>query len=141
PSRLVVPVRLPAVTALEATAHGAEIRRGRDVLATISRPVAVAADGRRVEVELALTDSALELRVSHRAEDVAYPIIVDPVVNANLQAGGSDHEWAFEGTDNPWQGWTDSGGLTIYLQDYTTNSMGRWFAQPPGDAYVTRLDS
>jgi RHS repeat-associated protein len=59
---------------------GAAVMRDGKPVATISAPVAVDAQGQSVDVEMAAEASGVVVRASHRDADVAYPILIDPVV-------------------------------------------------------------
>ena len=134
---------------------GAEVRRGDEVLARITPPAAVDADGTSVQVVLVVEGSDLVLRVEHRNRDYRYPIAVDPVVQGDVQ---SDYEWWYFGNQNiaNWLTSVSTGGIqTIWAWDigktyagwgfgpYITNnasvqpgSFGQFFMNAWGDASI-----
>jgi RHS repeat-associated protein len=61
-------------------ATSAEVVRDGERIAAISPPRAVDSDGEPVPVEMAVSDRGLTLRVTHRAADLRYPILVDPAI-------------------------------------------------------------
>lgn len=71
---------LPEGAVLDLTeAGGAVIRRGDEVLVSVSPAHAVDAQGSPIPVSYRLAGGSLEIVTAHRALDVAYPILVDPV--------------------------------------------------------------
>lgn len=82
PEELVVDVEVPKGAFL-ARAEGsgaiAVIRDGKP-LATISAPVARDAQGQEVPVEAEVRGTQVAVSVAHRERDLAYPLLVDPVI-------------------------------------------------------------
>ncbi|WP_205696228.1 hypothetical protein [Conexibacter sp. SYSU D00693] len=77
---------------------------GRPV-ATISRPVAEDAQGRPVQASMRAADAdSIVLTVRHHGRDVAYPVLVDPVVQP-WQAGNGDGWW-YSGNSSGLERWT-----------------------------------
>jgi RHS repeat-associated protein len=66
-------------------------------LTTISRPVAVDAQGSDVSAEMKLVDGDLVVSIVHRGEDVAYPLLVDPVIEDwyGLPMHGGNGTWTW----------------------------------------------
>jgi hypothetical protein len=102
PESFVLDVGFPSGTELDAAhdpEHGgaaaAAIRRGDARVAAISAPTAVDADGHPVPPSLRIAGDQLVVRVAHRAEDVRYPIYVDPEIieNFNFQQGSDNTGW------------------------------------------------
>jgi hypothetical protein len=58
----------------------AVVAQGDKPLTTISAPTAVDAQGRDVPVAMELSGEQLVLSIAHRDRDVAYPILIDPVI-------------------------------------------------------------
>lgn len=137
-------VELPDGVAVRKSGRGAEIARGRDRLGFVNPPLAWDADNRRVAVRLSVTRDRLRLVVRHRSADVAYPVMVDPLIE-NFQHWRTDPnvDWLYWWFDTPSGfSWSREGawGRGAYLvttgTDYphTWSSYSRFAA--PGDAYV-----
>ena len=100
-------VSLPAGGRLVTVPNGAEVVRGGQMLARVALPVARDAQGSTVPVTMSVSGDQLVLDVPHRDLDVAYPLIVDPMVDIVGQGTG----W-FDMPEDPgaWQdvepGWT-----------------------------------
>lgn len=72
--------------------EGAVVRQGKDGSAVVVRdgeqltavrsPVAVDAQGTDVPVEMAVSGDRLVLSIAHRDLDIAYPVLVDPVIES-----------------------------------------------------------
>jgi RHS repeat-associated protein len=149
---------LPDGAELKATAdgHAADVVEGENRLAAIDPPLAQDADGEPVPVALSVAGNRIALHVSHRDGDVAYPVVVDPVIETFTWNGASN---------NDFNGWTYSTVLapgspshTVAISTSHTGSWGgglysvtnggylystdegidRFIA--PGDAYVYRAD-
>jgi RHS repeat-associated protein len=113
PEEIRMPFRLPSGAQLTATPHGGgfQVVRGGDVLAHIAAPSATGADGAPVALRAELRDAdSLVLTVPHRAADVAYPVLVDPVIEAIYYT--ADTPWTF--TSQP-DGAFRSSGYSSYL--------------------------
>lgn len=140
-------VDLPPGAALRKRGRGAEVVRGRDRLGVVNPPLAWDAEDRPVPVRLSITRDRLRLVVPHRNADVAYPVMVDPLIE-NFQHWRSDPnvDWLYWWFDAPSGfNWDREGawGRGAYLvtngmdgADYphTWSSYARFAA--PGDAYV-----
>lgn len=71
----------PAGARLVAHGTSARVERaGGHVLATVSTPSAIDAQGTPVPVRMSVRGSQLLLEVDHRSREVAYPVLVDPRV-------------------------------------------------------------
>ena len=148
---------LPEGAELKPTADGGAVVIDGDArIAVVAPPTAQGADGDPVPVELAVDGSRLELRVAHRQRDVAYPLVVDPVIETFTwqQASNNDFNgWAYSyapGAGSPAHasgltsahGGVYGGGLYTYTNGnymYSTDQGFNKFAAP-GDAYVYRAD-
>jgi hypothetical protein len=111
---------LPAGTQLRAVggaADGAlEVVRGGEVIATVTRPMAVDAQQRPVPVQYRVEGNDLVMTVEHRSGDFAMPIMLDPSV-------------VYGWNDNPRR--YDSTGWGVYQ----SNPASRWCSYF-GDAYA-----
>jgi YD repeat-containing protein len=87
---------------------GAEVASGERILAWIPFPVAFDAQGTQVPVTLEIEGNMIELSISHREADVAYPILLDPHVHVLEES--VNYNW-FNG--GPTQG-LDSGAWVFY---------------------------
>ena len=78
---LTLDLELPDGAIVQATEVGSAVvsKDGRRV-AVVTPPVAEDAQGRDVPVEMAVRGRQLVLSIPHRERDVAYPILVDPVI-------------------------------------------------------------
>ena len=97
-----------------------EVRRGEEVVAAITAPVGQDADARRIDLTWRLVGSRLEIEVPHRAEDFAYPLLVDPDVVETF-------EWERYGANagyGNWAGWLygGSGPFTPNAQGYNVHA-------------------
>lgn len=94
------------------------IVRDGEQLTTISRPVAMDAQGTDVPVEIAARDGDLVVSLAHRDADIAYPLLVDPVIEDwyGLSENGGDgtqtwfhqYDWALDGL---WDWYHTYGGV------------------------------
>ena len=141
---------------LSADKRAAEVVQGDKRLAAIPPPSAVDADGVAVPVSIAVSGRRLELSVAHRSRDVAYPIVVDPVIETFTWTGGTNNDfngWTYTtrlGPGSPQHtvalstshtgGW-GNGLYTVTNGGYlysTDEGIDRFIA--PGDAYIYRAD-
>jgi RHS repeat-associated protein len=83
---------------------GAVIRRDGETVATVMAPTAVDAQGQPVDVRYEAKADRLVVQVEHRGKDVAYPIMVDPIVSYALNYSSSS-DFAGWGFSTPWPGW------------------------------------
>lgn len=128
-------------------------RRGED-LAMVSPPKAWDAQQRPVAVRASIEGGDLVLRVPHRDKDVAYPVVVDPVVvdtcslyvaagtgcQVDDWEGGThvgDAGWAYQG-DGRFAPLSGAGylGSGLYIRNlaqnyYTAGEAGYWFYRAP----------
>lgn len=112
PERLPFHVAMPAGATLRATeGGGAEVvAAGGEMLAGVTAPHAVDAQGNPVPVSLAVEGDSLAIEVPHREMDVAYPIFVDPEVVEN------------------WSGFTDTSKLNYWNW--------QWSGVPSSETYI-----
>jgi hypothetical protein len=112
-------VTLPAGAELRADGEGgAKVVREGDRLNRISAPRAFDAQGAEVPVAMQIEGDSLVMTVEHHGGDVAYPILVDPEVEAvkeNWYENGNDwyhggNLWALEPGTSPWVWATNNGG-------------------------------
>jgi RHS repeat-associated protein len=143
PEALTMPVELPRGMVLRARGDGFAAEAGGRTLLTISRPRAVDAAGRPVALNTALTPEGLAITARHRGRGFTYPILVDPVVNANLRQGGDASQWQFTpGAQGEWSGGAFNGSfLYMTAYDVPEGIRGGFTARPPGDSYVYRYES
>jgi RHS repeat-associated protein len=99
PEELVLDLALPEGATVEEGEGLGPIAVTRDgkQLTTISRPVAVDAQGSDVPAEMKLVDGDLVVSIAHRGEDVAYPLLVDPVIEDwyGLPMHGGNGTWTW----------------------------------------------
>ncbi|HEX2127125.1 MAG TPA: hypothetical protein VHF45_11275, partial [Thermoleophilaceae bacterium] len=137
-------VDLPRGAKLRKRGRGAEIVRGGKSLGVVNPPLAWDADNRRVPVRMSVARNRLQLVVPHRRADLAYPLMVDPLIES-FQYWRTDPtmDWLYWEFDAPFGfDWSREGewGAGAYLLttggDYrdTSSSHARFAA--PGDAYV-----
>jgi RHS repeat-associated protein len=79
---------------LRSVGGGAQVLRGGQAAAWIPAPTAVDAQGQPVPVTMSVSGSDLQVHVSHRGRDLAYPITLDPVVQSGVNMTG----WQFQST-------------------------------------------
>jgi sugar lactone lactonase YvrE len=101
-------IDLPQGAELRPDGHGgAIVVQEGETIAAIPFPTAVDAQGTDVAVELAVQGDTIALHVPHRGADLAYPILVDPIledwVNANQSWQNGHNLQAL--TNGAWQ-WT-----------------------------------
>lgn len=99
PESFEIEYTVPQGAALRSSGDGgAIIVDGQDeILATISAPYAIDAQGTNVPMDLAVTGSSVVLQVPHRGKDFGYPIMVDPVTHIR--------DWWTNGSSAGYQGW------------------------------------
>jgi len=83
PEQIKLALELPAGAELRATPEGAAeiVDGGGKQIGLVSAPSAIDADGRPVEVSMAVEGNSLVLAVSRQEEPVSYPVLVDPVID------------------------------------------------------------
>lgn len=90
---------------------GAELVRGGDVVARIAPPIAVDAQQRLVQARLVARGLELAVEVDHRSQDLAYPILVDPIYyqsSGGPDAGHQQYPYGWAHT-TPWPGFFTGG--------------------------------
>jgi len=154
---------VPAGAQLVETSAGSfEVVDGETVIARIPAPVAFDSDGTSIPVEASADGEALTLSTEHRGQDLAYPILVDPIIDTIATAAPAVRRFS-EAVDSegnliaPYGGWyaVDDGGSLdnyaasgafgdgLYLEDpvATTPHGGVWiWIAPPGSAELTQVD-
>jgi hypothetical protein len=161
PEQLRYELDLPAGAELHATGEGgAQIMRAGETIATIPPPTAIDAQGTPVLVEMTIKGTSLSLHTSHRSEDLAYPIFVDPKIWENWYTSNWYGGAGIAALDTgAWQWETNSGGLIygstwpiyedwggshrgLFISGPSRNwppyLMGRWtYASPNTASYLT----
>lgn len=158
PELLRYEVELPPQSILRSNGNGgAEIVQDGTTLVHIPFPTAVDAQGSPVPVALSVEAESITLRVAHRDEPVAYPVLVDPVYElaeswywyggsdlGALSDGtwqwGSNAGWAYGSTSCIYACWGSGRGLFISAPNgnFAGNEFGQWTYTPPGGtSYVT----
>ena len=142
---------------------GAQVLRDGQVLASVRPPSALDAQGAEVPVSMDVQGTELALSIKHRTMDVAYPLLLDPIVDEwygslswyagyNLQ-GLSDGSWGVTSNDygrfkfetSPWYSSSFEGsnrGLFISYRGGTETQWayrhGAWVYTVPGTTtYIT----
>lgn len=105
-------LNLPAGSVIRSDELGSvEAVRDDQTLIRISAPSAVDAQGTEVPLDLRIDGGDLILHVAHRANDYAYPILADPIVedwaNANWYSG--QNSWAL--TSGAWKWKSNNGNI------------------------------
>ena len=155
PQRLGFEVTLPPGGVLRESAGGAEVVDGEGVLlASITSPYAVDAQGTEVPVDLSTEGSLLYLQLDHREMDVAYPLFVDPEIEENWSGFADTSKLSY------WK-WSWGGGVGsedfigrtscivtcwgngLYVRSrsnfsYPKGSWGRWWFVPQGSTTFMR---
>jgi RHS repeat-associated protein len=81
PEELTLELDIPDGAVAQKTPTGAiSVVKDGDVVSTVSAPVAVDAQGQQVEVIMDVVAGQVVLAVAHRGLDIAYPVLVDPVI-------------------------------------------------------------
>ena len=160
PEQLAFALDAPAdVSFQEARAEGViEVRRGAELVATITAPVATDADGRPVDLDWGLDGARLEISVPHRGRDYAYPLLVDPNVVESFEwqrygannGYGNFAGWNYTGQGNfsgiSWQGNSSWLGSGLYIRPNGTSYLfnvgqhGKWVWRAPGFARLTQVE-
>lgn len=100
-----------------------EIIRGREILATISQPLASDAAGTEVPVRARASGSLLELDVEHRSRDVRYPLMIDPIIQAGVGLTAVNEQYNVDQNGQPFGQSESFAGWTAYP---TTNNFAQW---------------
>ncbi|HYP55198.1 MAG TPA: hypothetical protein VEQ41_02700, partial [Solirubrobacterales bacterium] len=158
PEQLSFEVAMPAGARLlpspEGGAEVVDVAQGK-VLATISAPHALDAQGTDIPVALSVKGNSVVLELAHRSMDIAYPAFIDPEIEENW--------WGFADTSKlnywSWQ-WSGVGpedyigwrscivkcwGSGLYVRSrsnftYPAGSYGRWWFVPQGSTtYLRRV--
>ena len=154
-------LKLPPGASLRPDANAAEvIAADGSKLAVVPPPVAVDAQGTYVPVELQVEDTTLVLHVAHTERELAYPILVDPIVQDwywdnwyegyNLQAL-SNGAWKWNTSDGPSSSWVYGStsciyscwgsGRGLYMDtpsgNLPANKWGQWsYSTPNSETYL-----
>jgi RHS repeat-associated protein len=65
------------------TSGDLEVLDGSTVVQRLAAPTAVDAQGKTLKAEMTLVDGTVEVRMEHRDDDVAYPVLLDPPLVQN----------------------------------------------------------
>ena len=115
PERHAVKVSLPSGAILRATSDGGvEVIRGGEALARVRPPVATDANGAAVPVSYEVGEDGFTVVSSHRGRDLAYPVLIDPVVE----------DWATDGQGHYVDGWFDNPALDQLGWEFSANPSG-----------------
>jgi RHS repeat-associated protein len=111
PEELSLELDLPAGAVAQKTSTGAiSVVRDGDVISTVSTPVAVDAQGQPVEVTMDVVAGQVVLSVVHRDRGIAYPVLVDPVVEdwygTGTQTWFHQHAGALAGLQSWFRAWS-----------------------------------
>ena len=87
PQELDFRVGLPAGARLQRAGGAVRVIDGARVLAVVSAPSAMDAEGRPVRVALRVSGAVIRVVVARRAGAFTYPIVVDPTVTENVKEG------------------------------------------------------
>jgi hypothetical protein len=150
PEEATFPLDLPSGAELRSGADGgASVVAGGKAIAAITPPLAFDADHNVVPVKMAVDGDSLVLSISHRGEDVRYPVVADPAIfeawdwsnpgSEGLQyfesfkSGGTNHEFAQVSDLSPYNGlW-----IKTHAGWYVKNTHGAWsFRVPHSNAYA-----
>jgi hypothetical protein len=107
PDQHALALDLPPGAKLRASARvpgAAEVVRGEQLIAFISPPSAVDADGSPVRTSYEVAGDTLDVNVAHRAADVRYPLLVDP--EFNVIEDFFDPNWTGDPSDGGFSGWS-----------------------------------
>jgi YD repeat-containing protein len=138
---------------------GAEVAVGEELLTRIPAPSAVDAQGTEVPVSLQVEGSSIVLEVAHRAADLAYPILLDPILENNENWIYGQNHWALDQgawtyTNNVWWvlgstyciyecfGPSNTRGLYVSTRPagYGPNEYGHWaYGAPNANSYITSV--
>lgn len=123
PETLTLRVSLPAGAALVGDPErGMQIMRGDEELGTVSTAVAWDADMQPVPVTTTVRGDTLEMTVEHRAMEVAYPLVVDPVIQ---RSSHNTQIWAQNHVYHGWSGAASGPGFDLWAHSgYVPSSMG-----------------
>jgi hypothetical protein len=145
PERIPLQFRVPDGAQLRMSADGsggAEVVRGTDVLDKVAPPSAVDADGMSVPVRYTIQGNRLDVRVSHRAGDFLYPILVDPSIIehwywTDSSVGVGDAGWTAANTSSHGFAGVFLNGVLgpgLYVQSfasyYDNGDAGVWYYTP-----------
>jgi hypothetical protein len=151
PTELVLRVQMPEGAQLRPGADGsAQIATAADTLATISPPIAFDAQGKLVPSRYVVAEDTIRIAVDHGSGDLAYPILVDPVVDS-YSTWRSDPSIPIFGWQyaTPWPApfpaaTTGPFGRGLYIsnavQYFYSLTYGWWVYHAPGDAFIYRAD-
>lgn len=151
---------LPAGTRIELTDEGtAGFFLDAEQIGRITAPFAIDAQSQVVESRLEVRNGSVSVVTEHQGEDVAYPILLDPIVeNYQQNSSGATWNWLSGRTDglNDWNFIPSPpgnphicdfsnfkyGGLGVQALNnteclYGPNSWGHWLYDPAGGPYVT----
>lgn len=107
---------------------GAEVAEGDRLLTRIPAPYAVDAQGTEVPVELRVEGDSVVLEVAHRGADLAYPILLDPIVENNENWIYGQNHWALDSGawtyDNEGTWWIEGDTHCIYQCFGPSNTRG-----------------
>jgi RHS repeat-associated protein len=119
PEELTLDLNVPeGAVVRESTAGSAVVVQDDKSMTVVRPPVAFDAQGASIPVHMEVEDARLVLSLEHRDSDVAYPILVDPIIEDYWGAGNSgswfdQNEWALDRMYTDWEwvtfnvGWDD----------------------------------
>lgn len=140
PERLTLRVDMPAGSSLRSVTGklgGVDVvNAGGDVIATVRPPLVTDAEGETIPSRYDIDGDRVRLVVQHADRDVAYPLLVDPVVDAQHWAynnGGNVNGWFYETAHPAFFSGTLSGswGAGLYSvmgggRTYGSGTSGQW---------------
>jgi YD repeat-containing protein len=158
PQQLAFDVNLPQGASLRSSATGGAevVDADQNVIAVVTAPRALDAQGTEVPVTLSVQGSILAISAAHHEMDVAYPLFVDPQIIEENWSGFADTSklnywnWSYGGVgpeDFIGQRWciVTCWGNGLYLRGrsnftYPAGSWARWWFTPQGTTtYMRRV--
>jgi RHS repeat-associated protein len=130
PEQVSFDFELAAGVHLAASAGRVRVMRGAEVVAVIDAPFAYDADKVSVPVSVAVAGSRVTFSVSHRSKDLAYPLLLDPVIDNYQVDGNGSYNGPPAGSADPFGGWgfynnnNDAGGQPLFFGFVATDGLG-----------------
>ncbi len=150
PTTFPLDVEVPAGASLSQRPDGgAEIAAAGEPIAQISPPRAWDAAKREIAVRYEFQGEELIIQVDRGpAEDVLWPITVDPVIQQYDWEGTNpnlDYWWWAASNTNDFNGFYDAseGGITNRAREgrsFATGAYGEWLVNSIGDSWIERVD-
>jgi RHS repeat-associated protein len=131
----------------ETSDGGAEVKVADKTVASVSAPRALDAQGADVPSKLVVDGTELVITTLHRDRDVAYPVLVDPVISywTNDAKGSHYAGWQTTATQGgfsfpTWSSFGEGRYIDASPTIYYLNAFGHWYIDAQGESFFAQAD-